>query len=92
MLVGNRRSTARAAAPSQRVTVSLYEKPPREEMTLEEFEVFAVDRLKVLEDHRRFTAEGLQAQGARGGAGTGCARVIAVGRSRTAGPVGRAEG
>ena len=49
MLVGNRRSTARAsAAPSQRVTVSLYEKPPREEMTLEEFEVFAVDRLKVL--------------------------------------------
>ena len=49
MLVGNRRSTARAsAAPAQRVTVSLYEKPPREEMTLEEFEVFAVDRLKVL--------------------------------------------
>jgi DNA primase large subunit len=48
MLVGNRRSTARAEAPSQRVTVSLYEKPPREEMTLEEFEVFAVDRLKVL--------------------------------------------
>ena len=48
MLVGNRRSTVRAAAPSQRVTVSLYEKPPREEMTLEEFEVFAVDRLKVL--------------------------------------------
>ena len=48
MLVGNRRSVARAAAPSQRVTVSLYEKPPREEMTLEEFEVFAVDRLKVL--------------------------------------------
>ncbi len=47
MLVGNRRSTARAEAPSQRVTVSLYEKPPREEMTLEEFEVFAVDRLKV---------------------------------------------
>ena len=39
MLVGNRRSTAREAAPSQRVTVSLYEKPPREEMTLEEFEV-----------------------------------------------------
>jgi DNA primase large subunit len=48
MLVGNRRSTARAEVPSQRVTVSLYEKPPREEMTLEEFEVFAVDRLKVL--------------------------------------------
>ena len=48
MLVGNRRSTARAEAPAQRVTVSLYEKPPREEMTLEEFEVFAVDRLKVL--------------------------------------------
>ena len=48
MLVGNRRSVARAAAPAQRVTVSLYEKPPREEMTLEEFEVFPVDRLKVL--------------------------------------------
>ena len=35
MLVGNRRSTARAEAPAQRVTVSLYEKPPREEMTLD---------------------------------------------------------
>ena len=50
MLVGGaRRSTApREATSAGRVTVSLYERPPREEMTLEEFEVFAVDRLKVL--------------------------------------------
>ena len=65
MLVGNRRSTARAEVPSQRVTVSLYEKPPREEMTLEEFEVFAVDRLKVLrtiDASTKLQAQGLEAE------------------------------
>ena len=90
MLVGNRRCTARAAAPAQRVTVSLYEKPPREEMTLEEFEC-SWDRLSI-EDHRRAAPEGLQAQGAGSGAGAGRARTPAISISRTAGSVGRAEG
>ena len=51
MIVGRKSSgPARGggAAVSRRVLVSLYEAPPREELTLEEFECFAVDRLRVL--------------------------------------------
>jgi len=50
MLLSGRRNPRAPATPavSRRVLVSLYDAPPREELTLDEFEVFSVDRLKVL--------------------------------------------
>jgi len=48
LLSGRRREAPRTPAVSRRVLVSLYEAPPKEELTLDEFECFAVDRLKIL--------------------------------------------
>ncbi|KAH8065184.1 DNA primase [Aureococcus anophagefferens] len=51
MIVSNRRQQATPRTPavvSRHVLVSLYERPPQTELTLDEFEIYAVDRLKIL--------------------------------------------